>query len=517
MATSSPVRSRRRTRPTTLVASVVAAGLALTLAACGSNLDPDDVVGYGSGQANAAGTTTNGGGLVVGVNPDGSGTVSDDGGTGTGPVTNDGGTGPVTDDGGTGPVTNDGGTGPVTDDGGNPDDGPQAAPTQPAVEGPSEASCQGFKNGPGVTDSTITIGNASDIGGPVPGLFETSQLATAAFVKYFNASVPDGICGRKLELKTYDSKADAGTDQQNYAGACNDVFAMVGSQSAFDLGGAQTAEDCGLPDIRASAVTVERNACSTCFAAQAVNTDFFENAVPDFIKKNYASGYTKAAMFYTDAGAAAQNGMSQVRAMERRGMKFPVVQGIGITEFNYAPYVQQLIDNDIEVVFFITEYSYSLKMRQQMQQQGYTPKLYLRDPTDYNPRYVEGGSAVDGTVVYTNYVPYEESNAESDLYEQWLQQVKPGASPLFMGTFSWSASRLFVELAAKLGGKLTRESLIAELRKVDDWTANGMHAPQPVGSKGTGECWRFIQLSGSTWKPVDGTKYNCAGLTSAKP
>jgi ABC-type branched-subunit amino acid transport system substrate-binding protein len=178
--------------------------------------------------------------------------------------------------------------------------------------------------------------------------------------------------------------------------------------------------------------------------------------------------------------------------------------------------VQKLQQEGVEVVFFITEYSYSLKMRQAMQQQGYQPKLYLRDPTDYNPRYVEGGSAVDGTVVYTNYVPYEERNAESDLYESWLGQVKPGEPPLFMGTFAWSAARLFVELANKLGGKLSRETLVAELRKVDDWTANGMHAPQPVGSKGTGECWRFIQLSGGTWKPVGGTRFSCAGLVSAQ-
>ena len=89
-----------------------------------------------------------------------------------------------------------------------------------------------------------------------------------------------------------------------------------------------------------------------------------------------------------------------------------------------------------------------------------------------------------------------------------------GTPPLFFGVFAWSAARLFVTLAAQLGGKLTRESLIAETRKVKDWTANGMHAPQPVGSRGTGECWRFIKLSGGRWSPAGSTKYSCVGLTS---
>ena len=41
-----------------------------------------------------------------------------------------------------------------------------------------------------------------------------------------------------------------------------------------------------------------------------------------------------------------------------------------------------------------------------------------------------------------------------------------------------------------------------------------MTAPQHVGTKRTGDCWRFIQLSGGTWKPVGGTKYTCAGTTT---
>ena len=90
------------------------------------------------------------------------------------------------------------------------------------------------------------------------------------------------------------------------------------------------------------------------------------------------------------------------------------------------------------------------------------------------------------------------------LYTSWLQQVSPGATPTFFGVFSWSAARLFVEKAAALGGRLTRASLVDALAKTDNWTANGMTRPQHVGTKRTGDCWRFIQLSGGSWKPVGG-------------
>ena len=74
----------------------------------------------------------------------------------------------------------------------------------------------------------------------MPGLFEANQDAVRAYVAYFNAT--SDICGRKLELKTYDSRTDAAADQQAYTQACDDTFAMVGSMSAFDSGGASTAQ-----------------------------------------------------------------------------------------------------------------------------------------------------------------------------------------------------------------------------------------------------------------------------------
>ncbi len=484
------------------IAGVLA--LSLALAACGSNLSPQSV-NEAQGSGPVAGQPADGAAPVAGAD----GTVA----AGTTPDT------PVEG------LPADGA--PAAGEPG-PAGGGAAGPTEPDGEDPgvpaeegggggaAEAGdCAGFTNQTGITDDKIVIGNSSDISGPVPGLFATAQDATKAFVAYFNAQYPSGICGRRLELKLYDSRTDAGADQQAYAAACDEVFAMVGSVSAFDLGGAATAEDCGIPDLRGGAVTIERNACSVCFGVQAVNGNYFENAVPDFVVKQYGDAAKHAAYFYSDAGAAKQNAGRQVKAMERRGMSFDVVQGIATSEFNYVPYVQQMKDNDIEVVFFTTAYDFSVKMRQAMQQQGFTPKLYLRDPTDYNPEYVaRGGDAVEGTVVYTNFAPFEEANKESDLYEAYLGQVNPSADPLFFGAFAWSAGRLFTDLAMKLGGKLTRSSLVAEVRKTEDWTGHGLHAPQPVGSKGTGECWRFIQLTGGTWRPLGSRDYSCTGITS---
>jgi ABC-type branched-subunit amino acid transport system substrate-binding protein len=483
--------------------------LALGLAACGSQLDPEQVASATGGSSGTvqggevpgtSGETTTGG---AGTTTGGTGTTAGGGTTTGGGATSGAGAAAAG-------ATSGGGSGGGGQGGGETGGGDNAADG-----GGEKASCDGFQNGPGITDSEITIGNASDISGPVPGLFESSQEAVKAYVAYFNST--SDICGRKLTLATYDTRTDASADQQAYAKGCEEVFAMVGSMGAFDSGGAATTQSCGLPDIRSAAVTRDRNACSTCFPAQSVNTGEWENAPGEFIKKNYPDAVAHAGLLYLNAGAAAENGPVEVRAMTKQGLHFDVMQAIDVSEFNYAPYAQQLKDKGVKVVLWVGSYQHSLKLAQAMQQIGYKPDLYLRDPTDYVPDFVEtGGEAVDGTVVFLNFVPFEEAstNKEMQLYTSWLQQVSPGAVPTFFGVFSWSAARLFVEKATALGGKLSRATLVDALRKTDNWTANGMTAPQHVGSKRTGDCWRFIRLSGGTWTPVDGTKYTCAGTTT---
>jgi len=100
------------------------------------------------------------------------------------------------------------------------------------------------------------------------------------------------------------------------------------------------------------------------------------------------------------------------------------------------------------------------------------------------------------------------------LYQAWLQQVKPGATPTVFGLFAWSATRLFVEEATKLGGQLSRETLVRSLGRVRGWTANGLHSRQDVGAKVTTECERILVLRNGRWEQESPGEYMCEGTTN---
>lgn len=500
-STTLPLARRPRTARSRALAGLAAAGAALLLVACGSNLDPAQVAGTGAAVPGApvgadaevpvaAPGEVPGDSSALPGSPGGPG-GSDAGGAGAGAAGADGGSG---------------------GDGGASGDGGQGTGENAADGGVEAGSCEGFDNDqPGVTEDTITLANASDISGPVPGIFESAQLATRAFVEYYNST--SDLCGHKLAVENLDTRADASADQQAYATACDRAFAAVGSMSAFDSGGAATAQGCGLPDIRSTAVTPERSRCSTCFAAQPVKPDLVPSSVPSFFRKQFPAATSKAAILYINAGAAVPNAAAFNAAFKKAGWTIPYFQGIDVAEFNFAPYVQRMKELGIGLVYYIGPYQNTVKLQQAMAQQAFEPEVFMQDATIQDAGYEEqAGDLAEGSYVFSTTELFDSGNAEMQLYRSWLGQVSPGAQPNFFGLYAWSAARLFVQQATELGGELTRESLIASLRGVKNWTANGLHAPMAVGTSTTANCTKVIRYSGGSWRNVSGNDYTCGPL-----
>lgn len=471
------------------------------LTACGSQLDPDTVakVNGANGTGGGSGGSSDGGGDAGVVDGGGDGAVGADGA-------------PI--DGGGDASGGSGGAGS-----GGSGSGGAAAPTTgkgSASGGVKAGSCSGFKNQTGITDKTITLANISDISGPVPGIFESAQQATRAYIEYFNSQ--GSICGRKLSLTNLDSRADAGADQQGYVKACDQAFAAVGSMSAFDMGGAPTAEKCGLPDIRSVTTNPERQACKTCFAAYSIRTNLIPDSASKWFAQKFPDAVKNAAVIYINAGAAPVNSKSMAAGYEKgAGWKVNVLKGIDVAEFNFTPYVQEMKSKGIKAVAYQGPYQNSVKLQQAMQQQGFKPDFFLQDPTIYDKRYIDqAGSLAEGVYIYAANDLFEnKANKEIQLYLSWLQQVKPGAIPNYYGLYAWSAARLFVEKAVALGGKLTRASMVAAVKSTASWTGNGAHTAMNIGTSNTPPCLKVAQYKSGKWQQVSPGSYMCGRVVNS--
>lgn len=466
--------------------------VALLLCGCGSRVDPATVARAGG----ASGDGGSGGDVVTQ-------------GQGAGdPVAGDNPVPAGQDDSGVAGASGGGGTGPAS--------GTTAGGPQNPTRGVKAGSCAGFENQKGITDTTIKIANVSDVSGPVPGIFESAQQATRAFVSYFNAT--SDICGRKLELVNLDSRADAGADQRAYVQACDEVFAAVGSMSAFDSGGAATADACGLPDIRSVITSPERQRCRTCAAAYPATTNLVPTSIPRFFQQRFPAAVKKAAVLYINAGAAPVNAKSLAEGYRRGGgWTVDYLQGIDVAEFNYAPYVQQMKSRGIRAVVYYGPYQNTARLQQAMQQQGFKPDFFLQDPTIYDQRYVkQAGSLAEGTYVFSAQDLFEnKANSEIQLYLSYLQQVKPGAIPNYYGLFAWSATRLFVEKAIALGGRLDRGSIAAAVKSTTSWNGNGAHTAMNIAKGTTPGCFKILEYHGGSWRQASPGDYLCGGLVDS--
>jgi ABC-type branched-subunit amino acid transport system substrate-binding protein len=376
---------------------------------------------------------------------------------------------------------------------------------------PGASSCRATKaTDVGITPTSITLANIADVTGPVPGLFQSAQQSALAFSAYWNAT-HGGICGRQIKVETLDSRTDANGYREQMLTACKSAFASVGSMSAFDNGGAQVEDQCGIVDVSAAAVTQEHQHTRVTYAANATQVGQVSSTVPGWIAEKYPQAVGKAAFLYINAGAAAVNAQADVKTYEQygHGWKFVYTQPVDISTFNYAPFVQKMKQNGVRFVQWLGAYQEAVRLAQAMQQQGFKPDIFLLDPTGYSSDYVQsGGSAVDGTVVYLDSALFQDagSNQEMATYITWLHRVAGSdAQPSYFGIYAWSAMLLFAQTAEKIGPDLTRAKLLAALKQVDNWTGNGLHSPQHVGPRQTPNCFAFIQLHGSSWSRLHPT------------
>jgi ABC-type branched-subunit amino acid transport system substrate-binding protein len=379
--------------------------------------------------------------------------------------------------------------------------------------------CAGLKNGVGITDKTITIANASDITGVVPGLFKDVQQAVQAYVAYFNAG--QSICGRKLQYLPLDTRIDSVGDQSAAKTACDQAFAMVGSMAAFDSGGAAAVQKCGIPDLRTATLTPARLKSDVTFAANSVATNEIPSVVPDYFKQKYPDASQHAAFLYLNAGSSLSSATNEIAAWKKRGFTFVYTKGIDVLDADYTPYALQLKKKNVQYVQFIGNYASAAKLAAAMRFQHFTPQVYLLDPAGYDYKYVGfGASAAEGTRIFINSALFEEggSNEEMRRYTGWLSKEVPDGYPTYFGLFAWAAARLFTEQAIQLGGRLDRASLLTALKGVNDWTGHGLFAPQYVGDRKTGGCSAIIRLEKGEWvreAPAGKGQYMCGPLVDS--
>ena len=483
----------------------VASVCLLALTACGSQVAPTAFYGGGGGRGStSAPTSQQAGGAVDGFVQSSSAAVPS---TGASTISN-GGT--LASGGSPGGASNPSGTGGTGVSSAGSAGGSGGGPASGIVAG----SCAGFQNGTGITNSAITVANSSDVSGPIPGLFTSAQQAVKAYLAYFNATA--SVCGRKINLVNLDSETSDTGNQEAETTACGEAFALVGSMSAFDDGGAQTGAKCGIPDLRAIAVNPARADSPVSFGTDSLAISQVPTSPYEYIKSTTGDAYQHAALIYLNVGATTINGKSFLKAEQAIGFKFVYTEAVAVTEINYAPFVAAMQSKGVKYVQWVGNYQNAVQLKKAMDAQNFHP-VFQMDSVAYDPGFAQqGGADVNGIYSFIDTDMFSEASRspEMQLYLKWLKIVAPGAQPSFFGVFAWGAAELFTQEALELGGRLTRANLIAALKNVKNYTGNGLFAPMQIGAKTSPPCQTEMQLENGEWVRRTPYPFTCGSIVN---
>ncbi len=375
--------------------------------------------------------------------------------------------------------------------------GTLASPCGPA-EGDAASTASAAQ---GVTDTEITIGYGDDAGYQAsPGLDHEMSDAVKGMIEWCNDQ--GGINGRTVVGEYYDAKV---TEINNVmAEACTKVFMLVGQGFALDGSGEQTRVGCGLPAVAGFATN----------AAVANGPDLFqpEPAPPDQngigaayqLAAAYPEQVKKAAVVYGDFATTQETRDKALASYPDAGWTFlDCAQAYPIAgAIDWKPIVQRLKDCGVETVYFTGSPAPNFEnMLDAAQQLEFSP-IYMTERNFYEAAFAawnQNGNA-DNVYVNTQVVPFDQA-ADSPATQTYLDIVdKVGGDTSTLGALSASAFLLWATATQQCGADVTRDCVVANLEKVTEWNAGGLHSTANPGQNGSSECAMLLRMQGTTYE-----------------
>ena len=334
----------------------------------------------------------------------------------------------------------------------------------------------------GITAHSITVGNVSIISGPVPGLFEGAPIGVKAYFDMINAQ--GGVDGRKLLV---DSKDDAFSGQQNMTEtqeAINSDFALVGSFSLFDgYGCSALASDTAVPDV---SVTLDAgtNALPNDFSAQPLSGQETLGPVA-YYKQHYPKDTTVGAII-SDVSSAETQMAQQFAGMKSLGYKIAYVDDVNPLASDFTTDVINMKSKGVNAVD-LTGIDWQDAAIFVETQQELAPWAHLLGAV-YADQFIShagGPTATNGIQIGQVYALYLGEDADKvpavkqfDTYVKKVPLVPRSLHPL-----GWASAEMFVQALKAAGPHPTRGSVMAQLRKITSFNANGLFGGSDPAAK----------------------------------
>ena len=88
-------------------------------------------------------------------------------------------------------------------------------------------------------------------------------------------------------------------------------------------------------------------------------------------------------------------------------------------------------------------------------------------------------------------------------FSTWMTKANPGFTPDLFSVYGWEAAALFVQGLKNAGPNPTKASVLAALKGIHTFDADGLSAPFDPGNNSPSTCWLETTIDNGTWKRVN--------------
>ena len=379
------------------------------------------------------------------------------------------------------------------------------------------AKITGTLSGPGVTASTITIGQIATITGPVPGLFQGADDGLDAWAAWVNAN--GGIDGRQVKVTHVDDGFNCTTYTNAMKQFVTSAFAVIGNFTLEDTCGKSVLNaNPNLIDIQAGALDPTLYSIPNVYAPEPTPPGAVTTGL-QYIKNKFPSDIKKAAALV--GASAAVNGREEQLTAKSLGYVYVYTRTIGDFETNYTSDILRMKNAGVKVVDMQdVAVTNTADFLQQAAQQSFHPDV------------VFGSSAYDakmfkllGNVSLANNVLYapvpdglylgqdRATNPGVNTFLTWLNNAHPGAAADLYGVDAWAAGQLLIQAMQGAGSNVTPATTEAAIKGITNFDADGLIGPSSPGTKTPSHCLVMAEVVNGNWKRIDPatTGFDCSG------
>jgi ABC-type branched-subunit amino acid transport system substrate-binding protein len=368
-----------------------------------------------------------------------------------------------------------------------------------------------------VTATCVTVGNVSTIGGVIPGLFEGAAVGTDAYLSYLD-STQGGIDGRRIALASEDDKFNGENNRSETLALVSRVIAFVGSFTLEDQdGGLILRQHPNVANVSLSLSQSTLDLPNTVSPVPAIGG--WQLGPLEYFAHEYPQAVKHVGILIAQESSAEEQAHGLERAMEHLGYHISYSSEFGPLQGNFQTQLLAMQNAGVQFVDLTSmDGTDAEHIVSEMHTQGWHPLIESAGPIYVNNfvQLVGGPSVADGIYLDQDVALYlggdSKTVPEVNTFLSWVQKVRPGFVPDLYTLYGWISGMLFAQGMEHAGKDPTSASLLASLRQVHAFDANGLIATSDPGHRGPPTCWILARIVNGVFvriPPSPRTGYIC--------